>query len=92
MAEIVIKAAKREKTGKGNAHKLRNSGKIPANLLEKGKSTPLELDPKMLSKAWQAGKTFTLDLDGTTKAVLIKELQLDPVKRVALHVDLVYAP
>ncbi len=91
MTELIIEAAKREKTGKGYARQLRRKELIPANLLVKGKSTPLELNPKLLSKAWQSGKTFTLSFEGTSKTVRIQELQLDPVKRVAIHVDLVYA-
>ncbi len=88
---VTIEAVLRAKTGKEYARKLRNHGKIPANLMEKGKSTCLELDPKWLGKAYKEGKQFNLVLDGATKLVKIHEICIDPIKRVALHVDLVYA-
>ncbi len=86
---IKIEATVRTKCGKNHNRKLRTAGKIPAVLLEKGKSTSIELDPKLLSKAWKSeGHQFELTLDGVTTAVKIHELQIDPVKRHALHVDL----
>lgn len=87
---VTIEATKREKSGKGYARKLRRGGKIPANLLNKGQSIPIELDPKLLSKAWKADKKFNLTFNGATKAVVISELQVDRVKRAPLHVDLMY--
>jgi large subunit ribosomal protein L25 len=89
---VTIEAALRTGTGKSYTRKLRKSGKIPAVMLEKGKATNLELDPKLLSKAWKFGsRKFDMVLDGKTIAVKIQELQLDPVKRAALHVDLMKA-
>ena len=87
---ITIEAALRTATGKGVARKLRNNDLIPANLLEKGKATSIELNPKWLSKVVKSTNKFNLSLNGTTKVVEIKELQVDAVKRTALHVDLVY--
>ena len=89
---VTIEAALRTGTGKSYTHKLRNAGKIPAVMLESGKATNLELDPKLLPKAWKfGGRKFNMVLDGKTIAVKIQELQLDPVKRTALHVDLMKA-
>jgi large subunit ribosomal protein L25 len=92
MASIAIAATKREKKGKGYARKLRAQGKIPANIIGAGKSTPIELESKLLAKAWKDNeRMFDLDLEGQKKSVRIHELQIDPVKRYPLHVDLVYA-
>jgi large subunit ribosomal protein L25 len=89
--EVTIEAKLREGRGKGYARKLRVNNLIPANLIGAAKSTPIELDPKWLSKAWkQNDRKFNLVLNGETKEVVIKELQLHPVKRQALHVDLMY--
>lgn len=89
MSELVtIEAEPRTGTGKGVARKLRRSGKIPGNIIGKAKSTPIELDPKWLSKAWQSGRKFNLVFQGETKVVKIHELQLNAVKRAPLHVDL----
>ncbi len=89
---VTIEAALRTGTGKSYTRKLRTSGKIPAVLLENGKSTVLELDPKLLPKAWKSGgRKFDLVLDGKTFAVKMQELQIDPCKRTAIHVDLMKA-
>ncbi len=91
MSDLVsIEAQARTGRGKGYARKLRASGKIPANVLEGGKATAIEFDPKLLSKAWKSTKQFSLVLNGAARTVSIKELQIDPVRRIALHVDLMY--
>lgn len=89
---VTIEATLRTGTGKTYTNKLRRAGKIPAVLLESGKATNLELDPKLLPKAWKlGGRKFNMVLDGKTVPVKIQELQVDPVKRHALHVDLMKA-
>jgi large subunit ribosomal protein L25 len=86
---VTIEATIRTGTGKSYTRKLRSSGKIPAVLLDGGKSTILELDPKYLSKAWKScDRKFTMVFEGKNIPVKIQELQLDPVRRAALHVDL----
>lgn len=90
--QVTIEASRRTGTGKGYNHKLRRSGKVPAVLLDKGKSTLLELDPKLLPKAWKSGdRKFDMVLEGKTTKVKIHELQVDPVKRYCVHVDLIQA-
>ena len=85
---VTIAATLREKTGKGNNRKLRKTGKIPGVFLERGKSTSIELDPKLLPKAMKNGKKLNITLDGATKAVTIQEILIHPIKRHAMHVDL----
>ena len=82
---------KDDEKGKNFCRRLRLQGEVPANLLDKTKSTTLAIEAKQLSNAWKNGKTFQLELDGNVKSVFIKELQIDPVKRGAIHVDLMYA-
>ena len=90
--EITIEASERQSGGKGDARKLRKAGQIPAVLNHQGKSTLISIDPKMLSKSWlQNEKKFTLAFKGQSRLVKITELQIHPVKRSALHVDLTYA-
>lgn len=86
---VTIEATARTLTGKGANRKLRAKGKIPAVLYNHGKAETLELDPKLLPKAWTGGKKFNLSMNGSLSLVKIQELQIDPVKRLALHVDLV---
>ena len=87
---ITIKASPRSTTGKNHNRRLRASGLIPGNIIGKSGPTPIELDPKWLSKAWKNGKKFILDFENNSKTVEIKELQINAVKRTALHVDLMY--
>ena len=87
--QITIEASTRVGTGKSYTRKLRRAGKVPAVLLEKGKSTLLELDPKLLSKAWKSNeRKFNMVFEGKTTLVKIHELQVDPVKRHCVHLDL----
>lgn len=87
---VTIAGEIREKTGKGNARKLRKEGKIPANLLEKGKAQSIQLVPKLLEKAKanNEGK-FYLELNGEKKSVKIHEFCLDIIRRQPKHVDLI---
>ncbi len=87
---VTIEALPRETRGKSQSKKLRRSGRIPGVLLVKGESLALEFDPKWLHKAMKSDKQFNLTFKGETKKVRIHELQLDHVKRLPLHVDLVY--
>ncbi len=87
---VTIEALPRETRGKSQSKKLRRSGRIPGVLLAKGESHALEFDPKWLHKAMKSEKQFNLTFKGETKRVKIQELQLDHVKRLPLHVDLVY--
>jgi large subunit ribosomal protein L25 len=87
--DITIEATERTQSGKGNSRKLRKAGKVPAVLNHKGQSTKLEMNPKLLSKAWlNNDKMFNLSVNGQTKKVKITELQVHPVTRIAFHVDL----
>jgi len=88
---VVIEGATRATTGKEYAHKLRRAGKIPGNFIDTGKSIAIELDPKLLSKAWKGDRCFTLSFEGKQIPVKIQELQIDHVKRLPLHVDLIRA-
>ncbi|MFN3603359.1 MAG: 50S ribosomal protein L25 [Leptonema sp. (in: bacteria)] len=90
--KIILKAEKRVEFGKNSSTRLRKSGKLPANLLEKGKSTPisLELNPfeKLLKKGLLPSMVIQVELEGNVFEVLPKEIQRDPVTGNVLHVDL----
>lgn len=89
---IKISGSSRSESGKKYARKTRVNGLIPANIIGGGKSTPIELDPKWLHRVYKEhNKEFILELDGgDAKQVKIHEIQLHPVKRIPLHVDLMY--
>ena len=96
MEKPVLTAEKREEVGKGAARKLRAKGLIPAVFYgPRSKSISLVIDPKELAKALQteAGGNVLIDLEirkgdqSDRKVVMMKDLQIDPLQRTALHTD-----
>lgn len=94
MAEIKLKAAKREQTGKGGARKARASGLVPGVLYGRGiEPMALSVERRALLTAFHtdAGLNVLLDIDvdGTNTLAITRELQRDPVKGTVLHADFV---
>jgi large subunit ribosomal protein L25 len=96
MERPVLTAEIREGVGKGTNRKMRSRGLIPAIFYgPRSKTTPLVLDPKELAKVLQteAGENVLIDLDirkgdqSERKVVMVKEVQIDPVKGWTLHTD-----
>jgi len=90
MKRIAIKAEKREILGR-KVKKIRNEGKIPANLYgKKIKSEPLQVKNDEFKKVWdQVGETTLLDVEIGEKVhpVLIHHVQIHPVTGEILHID-----
>jgi large subunit ribosomal protein L25 len=97
MAHVALTAQSRKGTGKGAAHALRRQALIPAVFYGP------EVDPVHLSLKYRdleklirtgAGENVIIDLAIETgestlsHRAMLKEIQLDPVKRTILHVDL----
>ena len=82
-------AQKREKFGK-KTESLRKQRQLPAVMFAKGiDSVPVTLDYISFVKVYnEAGETSLVDLviDGKKEAVLVKDVQLDPVSMVPIHV------
>jgi large subunit ribosomal protein L25 len=96
MEKPVLNAEVREKTGKEIAKKLRTKGLIPAVFYgPRSETVVLMVDPKELSKTLQteAGENVIIDLnirkgeDSFQKMVMLKEIQIHPLRRKALHAD-----
>ena len=96
MEKPVLNAEVREKTGKEVGKKLRTQGMIPAIFYgPRSETLPLVVDPKELSKALhtEAGENALIDLnirkggESLQKVVMLKELQMHPLQRRALHAD-----
>jgi large subunit ribosomal protein L25 len=96
MERPVLTAEIREGVGKEKAKKLRAKGQIPAIFYgPRSQTIPLVIDSKELSKALQteAGENVLIDLDirkgaqSDRKVVMLKEIQIDPLKRITLHTD-----
>jgi large subunit ribosomal protein L25 len=96
MERPLLKAEIREMMKKGAARKLRARGRIPAVFYSpRAKALSLVVDPRELSQALrtEAGENVLIDLeigDGgqpDRKVVMIKDIQIDPLKRQILHAD-----
>jgi large subunit ribosomal protein L25 len=93
MADTVeIKATARAGTGKGAARAVRRDGKVPGVVYgDKGEPETIALDHNDLFKLMHRGRfmstVFDLTIDGKKSRVLPRDIQLDPVKDLPIHVD-----
>jgi len=96
MQRPVLTAEMREGIGKEKAKKLRAKGQIPAIFYgPRSQTIPLVIDSKELAKALQteAGENVLIDLDirkgvqSDLKVVMLKDIQIDPLRRITLHTD-----
>lgn len=91
-----LQASQRDATGKGVARKLRAAGSIPAVCYGQEVEEPIALaiKPESIISLFDNPKgrnvVFDLVLDGgkkTIKNVMVKDYDLDPIRRDLLHVD-----
>ena len=92
MERITINAEKREETGKGAARSLRRNDIVPGILYRGGGSLPIKLPKKEVMQFINttSGQQVMVNLhfsDGESKLALIKEFQVDPIRRELLHAD-----
>ena len=93
MSEQQIIAAKpRERAGKGAARATRRAGMVPAVLYgDKKEPELIQLSfndlLKTINKGGFLSTVFQIDIDGKQTRALPKDLQLDPVKDMPIHVD-----
>jgi large subunit ribosomal protein L25 len=93
MEKQTLSAEVRDGRGKGPARQLRMQGRIPAVFYGPGVETKaLSVSPKELVKAlgteWGMNAVIELSFDGVTERVMIKDVQVHPLDRQPLHVDL----
>ena len=94
MATAELKVTQRDRSGKGVARSLRRQGMIPAVVYGRG-LTPatVAVTPKELKTAisTEAGWNTLITLQGETeyagKVVILKDLQVDPIRRDYMHAD-----
>lgn len=88
--KVIIKAIKREVTGK-QVKALRRAGKLPAVMFGyQVESTPITLDAHEVTKILgrlSSSSIVTIDLDGNQYPTLVREKQRDFIKNRLLHVD-----
>jgi large subunit ribosomal protein L25 len=96
MAQVDLAATVRIEKGKGAAHRFRQQGRIPA-VLYGGESGNIllsvnfrELHQIVVKGGWETTLlNLTIQQGAEQKAIpaLIKDLQIDPVKRIPIHAD-----
>ncbi len=97
---LELTAQKRDQSGKGAARRIRRDLLVPAVLYgPKTEPTPLTVSALQLEKMLKAtgGESRLLNLnigdgEGAAKQVLIREIQVHPVRRRFLHVDFYEVP
>jgi large subunit ribosomal protein L25 len=92
MSEHTLKATGRKVEGKGASRRLRHAASIPA-IVYGGKSEPkaIQLDHEKIWLAqqneWFYSSILNLDIDGTSEAVLLRDIQRHPFKQIIMHLD-----
>lgn len=90
MAEYKLKAEKREAVGKNKVDKIRQNEQLPAAIFQKGKETENitidDLEFQMLYQKSGMTSVIDLDIDGTVRPAIIKEIQRHPFKNQIYHV------
>ena len=94
MAKSVLNVETRIRTGKGGSRKVRQDGLVPAVVYGKGvEALNLRLDPKALQQAvaTEAGWNTLLTLKGDGPfdglVVILKDMQIDAIRRNPTHID-----
>lgn len=94
MADYILEAELREKTGRSEARRLRRAGKLPAIIYGGGKpDLPIALDYLDIARKLEEEHFHTTMLEVNVKGargkntVLLKDVQWDPVRDTATHID-----
>ena len=94
MAKSVLNVETRVRVGKGGSRKVRRDGLVPAVVYGKGiEALNLRLDPKALQQAVasEAGWNTLITLKGDGPfdglVVILKDMQIDAIRRDPKHVD-----
>ncbi len=92
MASQVFDVFTRDGRGKGVARKLRRQGLVPAVLYGHAGARSLSVrlrDLQTVLKSDQgANAILEISLDGVKKTILLKDLQMDPIRLAPIHADL----
>jgi large subunit ribosomal protein L25 len=92
MSELKIEVQPREQTGKNANRRVRARGKIPAVVYGGGKeSVAIEVDRKTFVETMRPGvgenPIFLLRLGDKERHAMIRDIQMDPVSRMVIHID-----
>jgi len=88
-----IKASARPRSGKGGARAVRREGRVPAVIYGGDEKTAeaIALDHNEVFKLIKRGRflstVFNIDVSGKTTRAIPRDVQLDPVKDLPVHID-----
>ncbi|PNS07558.1 50S ribosomal protein L25/general stress protein Ctc [Solilutibacter silvestris] len=90
--EHTLKAYGRKDEGKGASRRLRHAGRIPAVVYGGGAepaSIQLDHEPTWLAQQndWFYASIITLDVDGKSEQVLLRDMQRHPYRQLIMHLD-----
>ena len=90
--EIELKATPRPRIGKGAARGLRRQGRVPGVIYgDRQEPEAIMVDYREVTRHYQTGRflttVFMVDVDGKKSRVIPREVQVDPVKDLPVHVD-----
>lgn len=89
---IILNAIVRKDVGKGASRRLRLAEKVPA-IIYGGEVEPAQitLESKAVRKALESetfySQIITLEVDGASQQVILKDIQRHPAKEYAMHMD-----
>jgi large subunit ribosomal protein L25 len=92
MSDHSIKATGRNDEGKGASRRLRHAGQIPA-IVYGGHAEPKSIQLAhektwLISQSeWFYSSILSLDIDGTTERVLLRDMQRHPYMQQIMHLD-----
>lgn len=90
--QLTLAVERREGHGTTKSHALRSAGKVPGVVYGHGSSDAIAVERRALDDLLhQGGRTSLIELkiDGKRfDTALVREVQIDPVSRKAIHVDL----
>ena len=84
---LVLTAQKRESVSKSSLRKLRESGFIPAVVYGNKSSQMVTLSLKGLPKEHTRSTVISIDVDGVSKTVIMREVQVNPLTDKPTHID-----
>ena len=92
MSEHTIQATRRNVEGKGASRRLRRAASIPAIVYGgSAEPTPIQLDHEKIWLAqqneWFYSSILTLEVEGKSEQVLLRDMQRHPFKQIIMHLD-----
>lgn len=84
---IKIIAENRTLSTKGALRTMRLNGVVPATVFGKNGNKSISVALKNLPKEHTRSSVVTLEIDGKATTVLMREVQVDPLKDLPVHID-----